>query len=178
MAECVVYWLFDEYCVDPLYHGYIGITNNVKKRMYWHRKKRKRKFEYKILFEGTRQECLEMEGTFRPELLIGWNIAQGGSDSPSILFSHSEESNIKRSKTQKGKPKHTPESIEKIRLSHLGKKHTPETISLFKEQRSYISSDTREKMRQSQLGSMDTEETKKKKSESAQLAWARRKSSV
>jgi hypothetical protein len=78
LMPCVVYWLFDTACVCPWKHGYIGVTVNLRNRLKWHRAKQERIFEYRILFEGTEQECYALEAAMRPEAFIGWNMALGG----------------------------------------------------------------------------------------------------
>jgi len=74
----LVYWLFDESCVCPWKHGYIGVTNNLHNRLKGHRAKQRRVFEHRILFKGTERECYALESAMRPEAFIGWNVALGG----------------------------------------------------------------------------------------------------
>lgn len=109
----VVYWLYDENCTDPFLHGYIGITNNIRRRMADHRYKRRLPFKYKILFRGTREECISLEKKMRPSAFIGWNIFEGGGDPPHYCGAnnhffgkkHSEETKIKMSLAAKRRKK-------------------------------------------------------------------------
>ena len=59
---------------------------------------------------------------------LGYNICRVAGSSPMIGRKHSAETRIKMSKAHKGQPspnrghKATPETIERLRLSHLGKR--------------------------------------------------------
>lgn len=76
---CYVYWLFDETCSVPENDGYVGITNNPKMRLRSHRSRLMRWTDVKILFVGTREECLVKEIGYRPQPNIGWNTQSGGT---------------------------------------------------------------------------------------------------
>jgi hypothetical protein len=78
MPECVVYWLYDDQCVCPWRHGYIGISRRWLNRLKRHRALRRRSFKWRILFSGTTADCLLIERTLRPTFGIGWNEAPGG----------------------------------------------------------------------------------------------------
>jgi hypothetical protein len=73
-----VYWLYDERCVCPCRHGYVGISLNVERRVRTHRK-RFPDCEWKVLFEGTKFDCVRVEYQLRPTFDIGWNRARGGN---------------------------------------------------------------------------------------------------
>jgi len=73
----VLYWLYDARCVCPWRHGYIGITVRLPGRLKQHAKRR-RNFEWKILFEGTLHECRALEYRMRPKANVGWNDHIGG----------------------------------------------------------------------------------------------------
>jgi hypothetical protein len=77
VPECVVYWLFDDKCVCPWRHGYVGISRTLTTRLRRHRATR-RSFEWKILFKGSLEQCLKLERVMRPVFGIGWNEAPGG----------------------------------------------------------------------------------------------------
>ena len=80
--ECVVYWLYDEKCICPWRHGYIGISINFKNRLKQHRNSHRKPFEHEILFQGSTEDCLSIEAQMRPDPFIGWNRAPGGIDGP------------------------------------------------------------------------------------------------
>jgi hypothetical protein len=80
-ADSVVYWFHDDQCICPERHGYIGISSRWPSR--WWRYKTLNRFvdaglSVRILFVGTRSECLALEKRFRPHGNIGWNTAVGG----------------------------------------------------------------------------------------------------
>lgn len=128
----VVYWLYNEFCTDPMIHGYVGITNNLPRRLGQHRKRKRipDNFQWKILFEGTRDECLQEELRLRPDCFVGWNVVVGGRNS-GREFGY----------------KHKPETIEKIRQNRFG---------------FVVSKDTKEKISQTLTGGHLSETTKTK----------------
>lgn len=98
-----LYWLFNEHCTDPWRHGYVGVTNNLMRRLKEHRKKwplyertidfnskpwltsrfrndylRWRHFDHRVLFNGPEDECYALEARMRPRDFIGWNNNPGG----------------------------------------------------------------------------------------------------
>jgi|SRR5882724_11547545 len=109
---CCVYWLFDAGCSTPERDGYIGITDDLPRRLKAHYQSKRfpSSFKVKVLFSGDRNECVALEFNLRPENGIGWNIAQGGLQTKGHL----------------GK-KHSNEAKEKMRVKKLGKKHTLES---------------------------------------------------
>jgi hypothetical protein len=75
----VVYWLFDDRCVCPWSHGYIGISGRIARRLNQHRESgRFPNFEVRILFNGPKNDCLALEAKLRPRPSIGWNVGVGG----------------------------------------------------------------------------------------------------
>lgn len=82
MTTCVVYWLYDEqHDVCPWRHGYIGISERWSRRLIRHKSGphyRAKNVTWRILFIGTKAECLMLEQKLRPHLRIGWNQAFGG----------------------------------------------------------------------------------------------------
>jgi hypothetical protein len=84
----VVYWLHNSSYTKPKTQGYIGICirRRLHLRIYRHRfnnQKHNRftpKFLWKILFTGSKIECLKFERNFRPQIKIGWNLASGGDE--------------------------------------------------------------------------------------------------
>jgi hypothetical protein len=77
----VVYWLHDAQCVSPKTDGYIGVSNNPTKNAWRYRQAKKfgdKDFQLKILFWGSKNECLSVERQLRPRPGIGWNKGAGG----------------------------------------------------------------------------------------------------
>jgi hypothetical protein len=114
--------------------GYIGVSNNVKKR--WKDHKNKPSNEHlkhainkygwdslikKIILIAEDAYCLAMETKLRSNEKIGWNVAAGGGKPPVNKYNlnkHlSQETKDKISKSKKGF-KHTPE-IEKLVTKNL-----------------------------------------------------------
>jgi hypothetical protein len=76
-TSCLVYWLYDNHCVCPWRHGYVGISANWSRRLKRHRSNRGA-FQWKHLFVGSIDDCLNLERRLRPQPGIGWNEAPGG----------------------------------------------------------------------------------------------------
>lgn len=82
MSECVVYWIYDKNCKEIELDGYVGITVNSKRRFIEHNNKFSNVVCMEVIYEGSLSECIEKEIQLRPEPLIGWNVAAGGSIPP------------------------------------------------------------------------------------------------
>ena len=95
---CYLYWIRRKSHTDITKEGYIGITynfenrlrqhlNNCKNTKYHHRNYRSDfrdavitgDYIASVILIGSRQYCLDLEKTLRPNWVIGWNIAKGGS---------------------------------------------------------------------------------------------------
>jgi predicted GIY-YIG superfamily endonuclease len=87
-----VYWIYNSDCKD-LNDGYIGVTKDPHTRFKSHVRKNRVPLDskYKIIFEGSREECFQLEKQLRPTSKIGWNNAVGGSHGWRSGFSHSNE---------------------------------------------------------------------------------------
>jgi hypothetical protein len=89
-----VYWIYNDECKDVNTDGYVGITENVDNRFKTHLKYNKRipkDAKIKVLYEGSREECFNLEYEYRPTKGIGWNSAIGGSHGWQVGFNHSKE---------------------------------------------------------------------------------------
>src|SRR4051812_38727865 len=77
---CVVYWLRDSNCTDIHRHGYVGVSERFRNRLKRHKKDRRFPFNFswKIIFRGSRDQCLALEEALRPTFGIGWNEFKGG----------------------------------------------------------------------------------------------------
>lgn len=87
-----VYWIYNTDCKD-LNDGYVGVTKDPQTRFKCHLRKNRvpSNSEFKILFEGSREDCFNLEKQLRPSPGLGWNRAIGGSHGWQTGFSHSEE---------------------------------------------------------------------------------------
>lgn len=92
----------------------------------------------------------------------GLNLILPGYDDVATVYS--QETRDKMSNSMKGKPSHirgkkrSPETIEKIRLSRIGKRHSKETISKLIAAKQNISEETKRKMSESQINRERTSE--------------------
>jgi hypothetical protein len=105
MSDWVVYWLHDETCLNLQVSGYVGISGSWWRRLSQHARNKHfpANFDWSIIFTGTKDECLALERTLRPEPGIGWNKSRGGK--PVIEFTPGVLANMR-------KPKRTREQIE------------------------------------------------------------------
>lgn len=79
-ATCVLYWLYDDRCICPWRHGYIGVTVRLTNRLSAHRRSGHfPNFHCQILFTGSIIECAALEFKMRPNGMIGWNVGCGGN---------------------------------------------------------------------------------------------------
>jgi hypothetical protein len=143
-----VYWIRHQDHTDMFSQGYVGISNNVKRRMLnhfskpsnTHLKNAINKYGWKNLVKevvllADKDYCLDIEKKLRPTDFIGWNATAGGGMPPRAKKgmgkgrSVSEETRKKLSEAGKGR-KFSMESIEKIRQAALKQwfrqKNTPE----------------------------------------------------
>lgn len=122
-----VYWIKPKRKCYVREDGYVGISNNPKRRISEHLKNYRLKkflkggYELVILAKNlSEKEALILEEKLRPSENIGWNIVRGGGKPPI--------NNNKR-----------PEHSENMRGSgnpFYGKKHSKETIQILKEKMS------------------------------------------
>ena len=132
--------------IDPYKEGYIGVTDlSIQKRFEQHSKNTYKKsivqkainkysdIEIIALYETDNDECLRLEEQYRPNELIGWNLAKGGGYPPMM----NEETAKKISSTLKSKgispyseKTHSKEAIEKRKKSMAGRKWFYNPITL------------------------------------------------
>ncbi len=148
-----VYWIHLPEHTDVTKDGYVGFTSKtVESRFKQHRDDSIRE-KYKnlpiynamnkygnllvveTLVEGSNEYCLMIENKLRPEVKIGWNIKIGG-DFGSLGVKASEETKLKMSETRRGESN-----------GFYGKEHSEET---------------KQKLREINLGKKASEETKNK----------------
>lgn len=91
---CCVYWIHSPHHEDITKQGYVGVTNNPRKRYLDHRslsaKVYSKSYKYgvtdpstifEVIIVGNRESCLDLEYRCRPKKKIGWNLAIGGQQS-------------------------------------------------------------------------------------------------
>jgi hypothetical protein len=123
MADWTVYWLYDDQCVCPWRHGYIGITSKLASRLKNHRRRWKRPFEHKVLFVGAKTECRALEWALRPEASRGWNKNVGGMKSPRlgvVLPAHVKQNMREAANRRWQEQPMTEETRDKYRVRMLG----------------------------------------------------------
>jgi hypothetical protein len=86
----VLYWPYNSSCSDPVDSGWIGVTEDRYARVSQLRSKCGCDVQTLILFEGTREECLDLERRLRPCKGIGWNKAVGGMASVPLKYGRAQ----------------------------------------------------------------------------------------
>ena len=131
----VVYWIHLPEHTDMFTQGYIGVSNNTKKRWADHKYssenphllKAIKKYGWdniikEVVLIADKAYCLLMETKLRSEDKIGWNIVKGGGMPPLNkwnLGKHlSDATKLKISLKKKGH-KHTPEIQAKLNINLL-----------------------------------------------------------
>lgn len=119
MNEACIYWLRLPHHDDFLTQGYIGVSQEPKRRFTYHKSCAKNQrhdnillervlnkygdsIYQQILWKGPSDSCYKIEEVLRPKPNIGWNLNRGGDRPPSNKEKHH---NIGR--------KQTPEHIAK-----------------------------------------------------------------
>jgi hypothetical protein len=106
-SKWLLYWLYDDTCVDHTQHGYIGVTKEsrlaIRMHQHQHNSRIPKPFRYAILYRESQKIALAMEAILRPRPHIGWNIGIGG---------------FPDGKSLRGVPK-TPEQREKMKAAAL-----------------------------------------------------------
>ena len=143
-----VYWLYYWDDEDIYKSGYVGITDDVERRFFKHKKKFGN-FKFKIIFTGSLAQAYALEFQLRPFPDIGLNKAAGG-----LQFGTNGPN--------KGR-KHLPETIEKIRQSNKGQKRSQETCEKLKARER--TDEWRKNASIAQTGKKHSEEAKAKVSE-------------
>jgi hypothetical protein len=139
LNEYLIYWIHSEYETDIYSQGYVGITNDLGRRIREH--KSKDWFSGRtvdVFLQGETDYCREVERLLRPKMNIGLNVASGGGLPPN-------HTGLQRSD-------YTKKLISENNVGFRGRKHSPETIAKMKAAKA------------GKPGKPHTEETKKKMS--------------
>jgi len=143
-----IYWVKKKDHSDILSEGYIGYSNNPKRRFEEHKilnsvvgnniRKYGNDIELVVLYKfKTSEQALKKEKELRPKARIGWNISQGGQCPPDIKDDISIKQKISNTLKQKGyspycEKTHSKESIEKSKQTKREKQyrafHNPDTL--------------------------------------------------
>jgi predicted GIY-YIG superfamily endonuclease len=118
-----VYWIHKLSHIDILSEGYIGVSNNPKRRFNEHKNSKKnyhltnalKKYDdliFDIIFEGSEEECYDLEFQFRPEDHVGWNITTGGGKPFNRMGTHHDETSKRLMSEKKKGKKRKPFSEE------------------------------------------------------------------
>lgn len=134
-----VYWIHLSEHTNINTEGYIGVSNNPKRRLSEHIRSASKKnantlFSSKliahkteimqtIIYHGTEESCYQLESSLRSKKNIGWNINVGGLRPPDKTgWSPSVETLEKRSKSLK-LVEHTEDWNRKIGNANRGEKN-------------------------------------------------------
>ncbi len=88
----IIYWIHEQHHTNPYNEGYVGVTNNLVRRLSGHKKHNenpiiKNKFHksiVSILHEDlSESDAYMLEEKYRPVPNVGWNINKGGYKPPS-----------------------------------------------------------------------------------------------
>lgn len=150
-----VYWIRHQDHADIFTQGYIGISNNVKRRMInhfnqpsnTHLKNAINKYGWdnlvkEVVLLADKDYCLDIEKKLRPKDFVGWNQTAGGGIPPKPKKGMgkgrklSQATKDKIGKASKGR-EYSMEAKEKIRQAAIaqwaryhanGNKHTPAEV--------------------------------------------------
>lgn len=118
-----VYWIHLPEHNDITTQGYVGVSNDPKRRMAEHKNssairndknpffgrvlnKYPDKIIQTVIFYGTKEACYSLEESLRPLKNIGWNVNKGGSCPPTKRgWTPSKTTLEKRSRALKGIPR-------------------------------------------------------------------------
>jgi len=133
--EYLIYWIHNKEETDINTQGYVGITNNLKRRLIEHKRHKDNILvgrNVDIILQGEKEYCKQIENHLRPKKYIGLNSMSGGGMPPDATgIKRSDATKLLMSLNNvgfKGR-KHSEETKKKMSASRkgLGKPHTEET---------------------------------------------------
>jgi hypothetical protein len=133
--EYLIYWIHNKEETDINTQGYVGITNNLKRRLIEHKRHKDNILvgrNVDIFLQGEKEYCKQIENHLRPKRYIGLNSMSGGGMPPDATgIKRSDATKLLMSLNNvgfKGR-KHSEETKKKMSASRkgLGKPHTEET---------------------------------------------------
>jgi predicted GIY-YIG superfamily endonuclease len=133
--EYLIYWIHNGDETDIYTQGYVGITNNLPRRLIEHKKHKNAILidrTVDIFLQGDKEYCKSVEKELRPKKYIGLNVAAGGGMPPNVTgIKRSDKTKLLMSQNNvgfKGR-KHTEATKKKMSESRkgFGKPHTEET---------------------------------------------------
>lgn len=149
MTNASVYWIHSKDCTDIFTQGYVGITTNLKNRLYGHQKRtgnlrlKKAINEYgwnnlivEVIVISSKEYCLMIEKSLRAFPYIGWNVAEGGGYPP-IQYNNQYRKGIAPAIKGTKLSEEAKQRISKMRMGKAsrpkGTKLTPEHIAKLKQ---------------------------------------------
>lgn len=155
-----VYWIYSDESLSVKEHGYVGVTHDPSVRFKSHLKKTKniaKDAKMKILYEGSRDECFNLEFSLRPEPGIGWNRAVGGSHGWRHGFIHNESAKQKmRAAWNEERKAAASELKAKLNKELIGQKRPKQSQSISGDKNPMYgkthTEESRQKIREANLG--------------------------
>jgi predicted GIY-YIG superfamily endonuclease len=133
--EYLIYWIHNREETDICTQGYVGITNNLSRRLIEHKRHKNAILVDRtvdIFLQGEKEYCKQIEKQLRPKKYIGLNVMSGGGMPPDVTgIKRSDKTKLLMSQNNVGmKGKfHTEATKKKMSESRkgFGKPHTEET---------------------------------------------------
>lgn len=131
-----LYWIHLPDHIDINSEGYVGVSNNLKRRISEHFTSTKKGYKtnpylgrilkkypltikFTIIFCGTEEACYSLEETLRPKKHVGWNLNKGGMRPPIMSgIPRTQETKRKISEKLKG---HSVSAETRDKISKKGK---------------------------------------------------------
>jgi predicted GIY-YIG superfamily endonuclease len=149
-----VYWIHSAEETDITTQGYVGISNDLSRRLSEHKAKKWYSTRLvEVYAEGTIELCKAIERELRPKKNVGLNIAAGGGLPPNHtgkIRSATTRALISKNNVGFKGRKHSPETIARMRSAKAGKPGRPQSEA------------TKKKLSEARRKFLDTPDTKEK----------------